>query len=395
MIDVKVPVIGESVTEAVIAKWIKKDEFVVTDETICMIESEKATLEVPALASGFLNVLHNEGSTVKIGEVIAQIDETLVNVKKDKIDETDKSENKNNNHQIISPLVKKIMEDNNVEAVKVKGTGAGGRITKEDIYSFIEERDNKIKEQTELDYSKDKNVGSINFRSVKYEKMSTLRKTISKKLLEAKNNTAMLTTFNEIDMSQVIDLKSKYNDLFKEKYGVSLGYTSIFAKASQIALNDYPAINSKIADDNIIFHDYIDISIAVSTPKGLVVPVVKDVQNMNIDQIELKIRELALKGNEGKLTIDEMTGGTFTITNGGVFGSLMSTPIINTPQSAVLGMHAILDRPVAINGKVEIRPMMYIALSYDHRIIDGRESVGFLLKIKNLIEDPRRLLLNI
>jgi 2-oxoglutarate dehydrogenase E2 component (dihydrolipoamide succinyltransferase) len=398
MIDVVVPAVGESIAEVTIAAWLKKDgDIVKMDEAILSIESDKATLEVAAPKAGKLKILVKEGETVKIGAKVAQVDETAAAnstapaaapvAQKAAPQPVPTGGDKN----YPSPAAAKILAEKGVDPAAVAGSGKDGRITKGDALSaqVSAPQDNAMAQLV-----KETIQGSFG-RDVKREKMSNLRKTIAKRLVEAKNTTAMLTTFNEVDMSSIMDLRKKYKDAFKDKHGVGLGFMSLFTKAVCQAIKSYPAVNAMIDGTEIVYHNYADIGVAVSTPRGLVVPVVRNAEAMSLAQIELKIIELAGRARDGKLGIDEMQGGTFTITNGGVFGSMLSTPIINIPQSAILGMHNIVERPVAVNGQVVIRPIMYLALSYDHRIVDGRESVSFLKTVKEMIEDPARLLLDV
>lgn len=406
MAEVKVPAVGESISEVTIAAWLKKDgDMVKLDEAICSIESDKATLEIAAPKAGKLKILAQEGDTVKIGAKIADVDEAAAgasapapDAKKEEPKAAPAAEAKSaapaaggeKNHP--SPAAAKILAEKNVDASSVAGSGKDGRITKGDALSASAPaaKDNSMANLVK------ETISSSFGREVKREKMTNLRKTISRRLVEAKNTTAMLTTFNEVDMSAVMDLRKRYKDSFKEKHGVGLGFMSLFTKAACIAIKNFPAVNAQIVDGtDILYHHYADIGVAVSTPRGLVVPVVRNAESMSLAQIESKILELAGRARDGKLGIDEMQGGTFTITNGGVFGSMLSTPILNIPQSAILGMHNIVERPVAVNGQVVIRPIMYLALSYDHRIVDGRESVSFLKTIKEMMEDPARMLLDV
>lgn len=403
MIDIKVPTVGESISEVTLLKWTKKDgEYVERDEVIAELESEKATFEVNAEQAGVLKLGSiAEGDTIKIGDSLASIDETAA--KPDKPAEKDaepmvKFENDNGtekkqaassapvtsvpNDIKASPVASAMIADKKVDPKTVKPTGPAGKILKDDVLAALSNPGKKAFAGTEL-YS----------RNVRTEKMSNLRKTISRRLVEAKNTTAMLTTFNEVDMTNIMDIRKQYKDKFKEMHGVGLGFMSFFAKACATALAEWPTVNAYIDGDQLVYHDYADISIAVSTPRGLTVPVMRNVESMSMADVERSVVELAGKARDSKLTADDLTGGTFTITNGGVFGSLMSTPIINIPQSAILGMHKIQDRPMAINGQVVIKPMMYLALSYDHRIVDGKESVSFLVRVKELLENPEQLLI--
>lgn len=393
MIEIKVPTVGESINEVTLLKWTKKDgEWVERDEVIAELESEKATFEVNAEQAGILTTVGKEGDTLNIGDVLAKIDETAAKPEgaaapapkeaataapvKNEAPVTAVS-----NDIKATPVASAIIADKKVDPSNIKPTGAGGKIVKHDVLEALANPGKKAFAGGEL-YS----------RNIRQEKMSNLRKTISKRLVEAKNTTAMLTTFNEVDMTRIMDVRKQYKDKFKELHGVNLGFMSFFAKACAIALGEWPSVNAYIDGDQLVYHDYADISIAVSTPRGLTVPVMRNVESLSMADIEKKVVELAGKARDSKLTAEELQGGTFTITNGGVFGSLMSTPIINIPQSAILGMHKIQERPMAINGQVVVRPMMYLALSYDHRIIDGRESVSFLVRVKELLENPELLL---
>ena len=393
MIEIKVPTVGESINEVTLLKWTQKDgEWVERDEVIAELESEKATFEVNAEQAGILTTVGKEGDTLNIGDVLAKIDETATKPEGATAPAPKESATpapvKNeapvtavSNDIKATPVASAIIADKKVDPSNIKPTGAGGKIVKHDVLEALANPGKKAFAGGEL-YS----------RNVRQEKMSNLRKTISKRLVEAKNTTAMLTTFNEVDMTGSIDVRKQYKDKFKELHGVNLGFMSFFAKACAIALGEWPSVNAYIDGDQLVYHDYADISIAVSTPRGLTVPVMRNVESLSMADIEKKVVELAGKARDSKLTAEELQGGTFTITNGGVFGSLMSTPIINIPQSAILGMHKIQERPMAINGQVVVRPMMYLALSYDHRIIDGRESVSFLVRVKELLENPELLL---
>ncbi len=397
MIELKVPPVGESISEVTLIKWTKADgTWVERDEVLCELESEKATFELNAEQAGILMQIAKEGDDLKIGDIACKIDTNATRPSVEptankapvvtptptldfNIPEAKATAPASAPQPKTTPVASQIMADKQMDVNHVKGSGSLGRITKNDVLSALE------------------NPGilpgtSLNNRDENKVKMSNLRKTISRRLVEAKNSTAMLTTFNEVDMSAIMELRNKHKDAFKTNHGVGLGFMSFFTKACCIALHEWKAVNAYIDGDEIIYHDYCDISIAVSAPKGLVVPVIRNAESMSMAEIEHAVVALATKAKENKLSIEEMTGGTFTITNGGVFGSLMSTPIINIPQSAILGMHKIQDRPMAVNGQVVIRPMMYLALSYDHRIIDGRESVGFLVRVKELLENPLLLL---
>jgi 2-oxoglutarate dehydrogenase E2 component (dihydrolipoamide succinyltransferase) len=385
-IEIKVPTVGESISEVTLVKWLKKDgEWANRDEVIAELESEKATFELNAEQAGAIKIIAQEGDTLKIGDVVCSINTDAVKpegIAAPVIEEkaAPKAEPAKQASDIkTTPVAAAIIADKKVDVKKVTPSGSNGRILKQDVLEALS--------------NPGKKPGIELFgRTDRPEKMSNLRKTISRRLVEAKNSTAMLTTFNEVDMSAIMEIRAKYKDKFKEAHGVNLGFMSFFTKASSYALLEWPAVNAYIDGENIIYHEYCDVSIAVSAPKGLVVPVIRNAESLSMAEIEAKVVELAGKAKDNKLTIEEMTGGTFTITNGGIFGSMMSTPIINIPQSAILGMHNIIQRPVAVNGQVVIRPMMYLALSYDHRIIDGRESVSFLVRVKELLENPQLLL---
>jgi 2-oxoglutarate dehydrogenase E2 component (dihydrolipoamide succinyltransferase) len=393
MIEIKVPTVGESINEVTLLKWVKKDgEWVERDEVIAELESEKATFEVNAEKAGVLKTNGQEGDTLNIGDLLASIDETAERpaAAAAPAPEAPKAAapaasqapvTAVSNDIKATPVASAIIADKKVDPTSITPSGFGGKIMKNDVLEALNNPGKKAFEGQTL-FS----------RNARKEKMSNLRKTISRRLVEAKNTTAMLTTFNEVDMTSIMELRKVHKDKFKEAHGVNLGFMSFFAKACAIALSEWPAVNAYIDGDSLIYHDYADISIAVSTPRGLTVPVIRNVESLSMADIEKKVLELAGKARDNKLTTEDLTGGTFTITNGGVFGSLMSTPIINIPQSAILGMHKIQERPMAVNGKVEIRPMMYLALSYDHRIIDGRESVSFLVRVKELLENPELLL---
>lgn len=400
MIDIKVPTVGESINEVTLLKWVKNDgEYVERDEVIAELESEKATFEVNAEKAGVLKTAAQEGDTLKIGDLLASIDDTAAKPasngspvaekkeeKKKKVDKVAVKEEKTQTSAVetnlkATPVASAIIADKHVDASTIAPSGFGGKILKEDVLAAL------------ANPGKVTGGKALFSREERKEKMSQLRKTISRRLVEAKNSTAMLTTFNEADMSCIMEIRNKYKDKFKEIHGVGLGFMSFFAKACCIALQEWPAVNAYIDGDYLVYHDYCDISIAVSTPRGLTVPVIRNVESLSMAEIEMKVIDLANKARDNKLSLEELQGGTFTITNGGVFGSLMSTPIINLPQSAILGMHKIQERPVVINGQIVARPMMYLALSYDHRIIDGRESVSFLVRVKELLENPEQLLI--
>lgn len=402
-IEIKVPTVGESISEVTLVKWHKKDgEWANRDEVIAELESEKATFELNAEQAGVIKIIAPEGATLNIGDVVCSIDteatkpegaEKTTDDRPQTMEEkpaaVEKGQTTDNGQRTTAsqpsvdvkatPVAAAIIADKKVDVKAVTASGSNGRIMKQDVMDALNNPGRKP--GTELFARNDRE-----------QKMSNLRKTISRRLVEAKNTTAMLTTFNEVDMSAIMDIRKKYKDKFKELHGVNLGFMSFFTKACTFALQEWPSVNAYIDGENIIYHDYCDISIAVSAPKGLVVPVIRNAESLSMAGIEAAVVDLATKAKDNKLTIEEMTGGTFTITNGGIFGSMMSTPIINIPQSAILGMHNILERPMAVNGQVVIRPMMYLALSYDHRIIDGRESVGFLVRVKELLENPALLL---
>lgn len=411
-LEIKVPAVGESITEVTLAQWLKQDgDYVEMDENIAELESDKATFELPAEKAGILRIIAQEGDTLEIGAVVCSIEDGDAPAGgADKKEEApaekaetpaattpakDDSENPDSYAAgTASPAAAKILREKGIDVSTIKGTGKDGRITKEDAEK-AQAKPAAPKAESKPAASAATAAPVAGSRNERREKMTSLRKTIAKRLVSVKNETAMLTTFNEVNMQPIMDLRSKYKDSFKEKHGVGLGFMSFFTKAVTTALKEWPAVGARIEENEIVFSDFADISIAVSAPKGLVVPVIRNAESMSLHQIEKEIIVLATKARDNKLTIDEMTGGTFTITNGGVFGSMMSTPIINAPQSAILGMHNIVQRPIAENGQVVIRPMMYIALSYDHRVIDGRESVSFLVRVKQLLEDPARLLLEV
>lgn len=430
MIEIKVPSVGESISEVTLLKWLKKDgEYVDRDEVIAELESEKATFEVNAEQAGSLKTIAKEGDTLHVGSVLAHIDETAkpaaaktqeapkaqetakpqeakapevsakpqetaekkeetkpaaVTVQKPQAPKPQPAEapvTAVSNNIKATPVASAIIADKKIDPASISPSGIGGKILKHDVLEALEHPGKKGFNGQELFT-----------RNERRERMSNLRKTISRRLVEAKNTTAMLTTFNEVDMTRIMDIRKQNKDAFNKAHGVNLGFMSFFAKACAIALSEWPAVNAYIDGDELVYHDYADISIAVSTPRGLTVPVIRNVESLSMADIERKVIELATKARDNKLTMEELQGGTFTITNGGVFGSLMSTPIINLPQSAILGMHKIQERPMAINGQVVIRPMMYVAVSYDHRIVDGRESVSFLVRVKELLENPELLL---
>jgi len=408
-IEIKVPSVGESINEVTLIKWIKNDgDWVERDEVIAELESEKATFEINAEKAGILHTIAKENDTLKIGAVACTIDDTAQKPQAEQDASAEQKEEKSQQPQPVAkeapskketkpekkeakpvpapnkdvkatPVAAAILADKKVDVNKVTPTGSNGKITKHDVLDAL--------------LQPGRTPGKELFRrEEKIERMSSLRRTISRRLVEAKNTTAMLTTFNEVDMSAIMEIRTKYKEIFKKQHEVNLGFMSFFTKACCFALQEWPAVNAGIDGDSIIYHDFCDISIAVSSPKGLVVPVIRNAESLSMAEIEREVVQLATKAKESKLTIEEMTGGTFTITNGGIFGSLMSTPIINIPQSAILGMHNIVERPVAAKGQVVIKPMMYLAVSYDHRIIDGRESVSFLVRVKEMLENPAQLL---
>ncbi|MCR9772789.1 2-oxoglutarate dehydrogenase complex dihydrolipoyllysine-residue succinyltransferase [Vibrio harveyi] len=400
-IEILVPDLPESVADATVATWHKQPGDVVErDEVLVDIETDKVVLEVPAPEAGVLEaIIEEEGATVLSKQLIAKLKPGAVAGEPTTDSTEDKEASPDKRHKAtlteesndaLSPAVRRLLAEHGLEASQVKGSGVGGRITREDIEAHLANA--KAAPKAEAPAAVEAPAAA---RSQKRVPVTRLRKTVANRLLEAKNNTAMLTTFNEVNMKPIMDLRKQYKDQFEERHGTRLGFMSFYVKAVTEALKRYPEVNASIDGDDIVYHNYFDISMAVSTPRGLVTPVLKDCDTLGFADIEKGIKELAIKGRDGKLTVDELMGGNFTITNGGVFGSLMSTPIINPPQSAILGMHKIQERPMAVDGKVEILPMMYLALSYDHRLIDGRESVGFLVTIKELLEDPARLLLDV
>ncbi|WP_461453607.1 2-oxoglutarate dehydrogenase complex dihydrolipoyllysine-residue succinyltransferase [Mucilaginibacter sp.] len=414
-LEIKVPPVGESITEVTLASWLKKDgEAVKMDEVIAELESDKATFELTAEKAGTLKTIAKEGDVLSIGAVVCTIEEggsaasapavsasTATPTKEEAKEEeklalttADVSKQATYASGTPSPAAAKILAEKGVDPASVNGNGVGGRITKEDA---LKAQNTPAAAPVPKPAAVAAPIAEINpgERTEKREKMSSLRKTVAKRLVSVKNETAMLTTFNEVDMSPIMDIRAKYKDKFKEKNGVGLGFMSFFTKAVTEALKEWPAVGARIEGEEVVYSNYADISIAVSAPKGLVVPVIRNAESLSLAGIEKAVAALAAKARDNKLSLEEMTGGTFTITNGGVFGSMLSTPIINSPQSAILGMHNIIERPVAVNGQVVIRPMMYVALSYDHRIIDGRESVSFLVRVKQLLEDPTRLLLGV
>ena len=402
-VDILVPDLPESVADATVATWHKKPgDAVVRDEVLVEIETDKVVLEVPASADGILDaVLEDEGTTVTSRQILGSLREGNSAGKETSAKSEEKASTpaqrqqaslEEQNNDALSPAIRRLLAEHNLDASAIKGTGVGGRLTREDVEKHLAKAPAKESAPAAAAPAAQPTLAA---RSEKRVPMTRLRKRVAERLLEAKNSTAMLTTFNEVNMKPIMDLRKQYGEAFEKRHGIRLGFMSFYVKAVVEALKRYPEVNASIDGDDVVYHNYFDVSMAVSTPRGLVTPVLRDVDTLGMADIEKKIKELAVKGRDGKLTVEDLTGGNFTITNGGVFGSLMSTPIINPPQSAILGMHAIKDRPMAVNGQVEILPMMYLALSYDHRLIDGRESVGFLVTIKELLEDPTRLLLDV
>lgn len=411
-IEIKVPAIGESITEVTLVAWHKEDgEFVEEGDIICDIESDKATVELPAEQSGVLKIVAEEGSDLEIGALIATLEEGEGSAPSPAKEETPAADTppatptaepaapaKTINH--ASPAASKILAEKGIDAASVSGTGKDGRVTKADALNAQASAPAPAAAPSTPAAPAQEiapvvlSGGGIS-REMKREKMTRLRKTIAKRLTEAKNSTAMLTTFNEVDMKPCMDLRKKYQDEFVKKHGIKLGFMSLFTKACTIAMRKHPLVNAQIEGEDLLIPEYVDMGIAVSSDKGLVVPVLRNAESMSLAQIELEIKRLATKARDGKITIEEMTGGTFTITNGGVFGSMLSTPIINIPQSGILGMHNIVQRPWVVDGQIEVRPIMYVALSYDHRVIDGKDSVGFLKTVKELLEDPARMILDL
>ncbi|SSI32484.1 dihydrolipoamide succinyltransferase [Klebsiella pneumoniae] len=405
-VDILVPDLPESVADATVATWHKKPgDAVVRDEVLVEIETDKVVLEVPASADGILDaVLEDEGATVLSRQILGRLREgnSAGKESSEKADakastpaQRQQASLEEQNNDALSPAIRRLLAEHNLDPAAIKGTGVGGRLTREDVEKHLAKAPAPAEAKAPAAASAAAPAPQLGHRSEKRVPMTRLRKRVAERLLEAKNSTAMLTTFNEVNMKPIMDLRKQYGEAFEKRHGIRLGFMSFYVKAVVEALKRYPEVNASIDGDDVVYHNYFDVSMAVSTPRGLVTPVLRDVDLLGMADIEKNIKELAVKGRDGKLTVDDLTGGNFTITNGGVFGSLMSTPIINPPQSAILGMHAIKDRPMAVNGKVEILPMMYLALSYDHRLIDGRESVGFLVAIKELLEDPTRLLLDV
>jgi len=402
-LEIFVPDLPESVADATVATWHKQPgDSVQRDEVLVEIETDKVILEVPAAADGVLEaIVEQEGATVVSRQLLGRLKEGNSAGKESSATPASAQEaapaapvaaeeSSEESNDFLTPAIRRLIAEHTLDASKISGTGVGGRITREDVEKHL-----AAAKQAPKNEAPQPSAAPLSNRSEKRVPMTRLRKRVAERLLEAKNSTAMLTTFNEVNMKPIMQMRKQYGEAFEKRHGVRLGFMSFYIKAVVEALKRYPEVNASIDGDEVVYHNYFDVSIAVSTPRGLVTPVLKDVDALSMADIEKKIKELAIKGRDGKLTVDELTGGNFTITNGGVFGSLMSTPIINPPQSAILGMHAIKDRPMAVNGQVEILPMMYLALSYDHRLIDGRESVGYLVAIKELLEDPARLLLDV
>nr|WP_024967445.1 2-oxoglutarate dehydrogenase complex dihydrolipoyllysine-residue succinyltransferase [Pantoea sp. IMH] len=405
-VDIIVPDLPESVADATVATWHKKPgDTVQRDEVLVEIETDKVVLEVPASADGVLEaILEDEGATVTSRQALGRLKEGNSGGKessaKPEANESTPSQRQNasleeESSDALSPAIRRLIAEHGLDAAAIKGTGVGGRLTREDVEKHLASKPDAKANETKAPAASSSPAPALAGRSEKRVPMTRLRKRVAERLLEAKNSTAMLTTFNEVNMQPIMNLRKQYGEAFEKRHGVRLGFMSFYLKAVVEALKRFPEVNASIDGEDVVYHNYFDVSIAVSTPRGLVTPVLKDVDALGMADIEKKIKELAIKGRDGKLTVDELTGGNFTITNGGVFGSLMSTPIINPPQSAILGMHAIKDRPMAVNGQVVIQPMMYLALSYDHRLIDGKESVSYLVAIKELLEDPSRLLLDV
>lgn len=419
-VEVKIPTVGESITEAIISEWQKSSgDYVEQNDILLVLETDKASVEVVAEKSGKLEILAQADETVAIGAVVGTIDtsaEASGGSAKPSAQDSKAEESKSDDQKAasnsesarkstmadtLSPATRRVVEENNLDAKKIQGTGPGGRITKDDAQKSVGSAQ-KTNSQSEKSSNTKPDAAGVNLsvrsfesRESRREKMSNIRKRIAERLVQAQQTAAILTTFNEVDMSAVMALRSKYKDAFEKKYGIRLGFMGFFVKAVVAALKDFPAVNAYIDGEDFIFNDFVNMGIAVGGPRGLVVPVIKDADLLSIAEIEAQIKSYGQKAQSNKLTIDELNGGTFTISNGGVYGSLMSTPILNPPQSAILGMHKIEDRPVVVDGEIKIRPMMYLALSYDHRVIDGKESVSFLVKVKEALEDPSRLILEI
>lgn len=402
--EILVPDLPESVADATVATWHKQPgDSVQRDEVLVEIETDKVILEVPATADGILEaIVEGEGATVTSRQLLGRLKAGQAGATassapqvSEATTESQATDAPTENNEVLTPAIRRLIAEHNLDASKITGSGVGGRISREDVEKYLAAATSASPSTTSPATAAPVTTEALSNRSEKRVPMSRLRKRVAERLLEAKNSTAMLTTFNEVNMQPIMQMRKQYGEAFEKRHGVRLGFMSFYIKAVVEALKRYPEVNASIDGSDVVYHNYFDVSIAVSTPRGLVTPVLKDVDALSMADIEKKIKELAIKGRDGKLTVEELTGGNFTITNGGVFGSLMSTPIINPPQSAILGMHAIKDRPMAVNGQVVILPMMYLALSYDHRLIDGRESVGYLVAIKELLEDPARLLLDV
>lgn len=416
--ELKVPNVGESINEVTLSRWlVEEGDYVEVDQEICELESDKATLELPSEVAGTITFVANEGDDLEIGAVVAKVDESAQKPSGGKEEKKDKSEDKEEKSEAksekqeeaskekkeksyaadhASPAAAKLMKENDLSADDVDGSGKDGRITKQDVVNAIEQPKSQKggkQQETQKPTRKKKPERASDFsRDTSRQQMSRLRRTIADRLVSAKNDTAMLTTFNEVNMEPIMQIRSRYKEKFKQEHGVGLGFMSFFTRACVLALQDFPGVNAQLDEKEIIYHDYVDVGIAVSTDRGLIVPVIRNAESLSMAEIEDTVIDLATRGRDGDLDLDEMTGGTFTITNGGVFGSLLSTPILNAPQSAILGMHKIEERPIAENGQVVIKPMMYVALSYDHRIVDGKESVSFLVRVKEYLENPERML---
>ncbi len=413
-IEVKIPPIGESINEVTLAQWlVNEGDYVEMDQPIAELESDKATLELPAEQAGTIHLIAGEGEDIPIGAVVASIDpsEASPSTPKEEVAAPPQEDSKDLPPEvkvekpIPSPAAAKILAEKGISPESVQGTGKQGRITKADaLHAKVKEQEGAVEEKTAAGPATQNTSAvappasgelTVGERTVRRERMSRLRRTIAGHLVKAKNQTAMLTTFNEVNMQPILDLRAKYKEAFKEKYGVSLGFMGFFLKAGAMALQEFELVNAQLDNEEIIYHNYVDISIAVAAPKGLVTPVVRNVHRLSLLEIEREVKRLAIKARDNQLALSDLEGGTFTVSNGGVFGSLLSTPILNIPQTAILGMHKIQERPMAVNGEVKILPMMYLALSYDHRLLDGKEAVTFLVRIKELLEDPIRMMIGI
>lgn len=418
-VNVEIPELGESVTEAILVEWLKEDgDYVEVDEPVCLIETDKADAELPAPAAGVLKRLKNDGDTIKVGETVAEIDpdgrpgqgdgggEAKEDAPEEKPEpkEKEKAEAKADGEEEdrLSPAVRRLVTEHDLDPDKIKGTGKDGRLTKEDVLSHVKESSKEAapqpdakKEGAKNEAPAPKQVKKASSGGVRREPMTRIRKRIAETLVKAQQTAAMLTTFNEVDMTAIFDIRKLYKEPFTERHGISLGLMSFFVRAAILALKDYEAVNASIEDDEVVYHDYVHMGIAVSTERGLVVPVMKDADQMSFAEIESEIKRIATAARNGKLGINDLSGGTFSITNGGVFGSMLSTPILNPPQTGILGMHAIKERPMVVDGEVKARPVMYLALTYDHRLVDGHDSVKFLVRMKELLEDPARMMLEV